>query len=207
MRSSRCAAAGGSERAPSCNASERQRPAHRSATLAAITVGLALGLVAACTSHDPATLGSATDALDANAVVAKVVDGDTIDVTTGGDSTTRIRMIGFNTPESVDPRRPVECFGKEASKHLASLAPVGTSVRLERDAEERDRYGRTLAYVYRAADGLFLNLQMVSDGYAHVLSIPPNVSYADRFRDAERSARTANLGLWASCPDDEASGG
>ena len=116
-------------------------------------------------------------------------------------------MIGFNTPESVDPRRPVECSGKEASKHLASLAPVGTSVRLERDAEERDRYGRTLAYVYRAADGLFLNLQMVSDGYAHVLSIPPNVSYADRFRDAERSARTANVGLWASCPDEEASGG
>ena len=116
-------------------------------------------------------------------------------------------MIGFNTPESVDPRRPVECFGKEASKHLSSLAPVCTSFRIDREADERDPSARTLAHVYRAADGLFLNLQMVSDGYAHVLSIPPNVSYADRFRDAERSARTANLGLWASCPDDETSGG
>lgn len=133
-------------------------------------------------------------------VVTKVVDGDTMDVTSAG-TTLRIRMIGFNTPESVDPRKPVECFGKEASKHLAELAPEGTSVRLERDVEQEDRYGRTLAYVYRTSDDMFLNLQMVADGYAHVLSIPPNITFADRFRDAERSARTANLGLWTACPD------
>lgn len=161
-----------------------------------------------CTDPAQLEIGSPTDAVEANAVVAKVVDGDTIDVRSGGTDSTRIRMIGFNTPESVDPRRPVECFGKEASKHLASLAPVGTAVRLERDAEQLDRYGRTLAYVYRASDGVFLNLQMVSDGYAHVLSIPPNVTYADRFREAERAARDADLGLWSSCPDsDDAAGG
>lgn len=148
--------------------------------------------------------------LEANGVVTKVVDGDTIDVRTidpttgtpGGGRPTRIRMIGFNTPESVDPRRPVQCFGKEASKHMTSLAPVGTAVRLERDAEQHDRYGRTLAYVYRASDGMFLNLQMVTDGYAHILSIPPNVTYADRFREAERNARASNLGLWSACPTD-----
>jgi len=134
------------------------------------------------------------------AVVAKVVDGDTIDVDAGG-TTTRIRMIGFNTPESVDPRRPVECFGKEASKHLAELIPVGTTVRLERDVEAKDRYGRTLAYVYRDSDDVFLNLQMVADGYAQVLSIAPNVAFASQFRAAERSAREANLGLWSACPD------
>ena len=152
-------------------------------------------------SSSAATSASAPGALEPNGTVAKVVDGDTIDVTVGA-TRTRIRMIGFNTPESVDPRRPVECFGKEASKHLASLAPVGTPVRLERDAEEHDRYGRTLAYVYRASDGLFLNLQMVADGYAHVLSIPPNITYAARFREAEGTARDANLGLWSSCPVD-----
>ena len=170
--------------------------------LGACVASLVLG---GCTRSNHATDGG-DDALEANATVERVVDGDTVVVDVDG-TRERVRLIGIDTPESVKKGSPVECFGKEASKHLASLAPVGTSVRLERDAEERDRYGRTLAYVYRAADGLFLNLQMVSDGYAHVLSIPPNVSYADRFRDAERSARTANLGLWASCPDDETSGG
>jgi len=145
------------------------------------------------------------DAVEANAVVVKVVDGDTIDVEVG-DTRTRVRMIGFDTPESVDPRRPVECFGKEASRHLASLAPVGTRVRLERDAEQHDRYGRTLAYVYRASDGLFLNERMVADGYAHVLSIPPNVTYADRFVDAERAARDRGAGLWTACPDEPVAG-
>src|SRR5690606_25553411 len=101
---------------------------------------------------------------------------------------------------SVDPRRPVECFGKEASAHLEELAPEGTRVRIERDAEQTDQYGRTLAYVYRASDGLFLNERMLLDGYAHTLSIPPNVTFADRFRRAERQAREAGLGLWSACP-------
>jgi len=147
-----------------------------------------------------------TNAVEANATVTKVVDGDTIDVDIDGRRT-RIRMIGFNTPESVDPRRPVECFGKEASKHLAALSPVGTEVRVEGDAESHDRYGRTLAYVYRASDGLFLNLQMVVDGYAHTLTIPPNVTFADRFREAERGAREAGRGLWSACPDGSSTDG
>jgi micrococcal nuclease len=166
----------------------------------AIVVGLA-GV--GCSRGHPTTSTTAVPAgpgaVTANATVTKVVDGDTIDVDSRGDDL-RIRMIGFNTPESVDPRRPVECFGKEASKHLASLIPVGTPVRVERDAEEHDRYGRTLAYVYRASDGLFLNLQMVVDGYAHALTIPPNDTFATLFVAAERAARAASLGLWAACP-------
>lgn len=145
---------------------------------------------------------SAGEAVTANAVVTHLVDGDTMDVEIGGEEL-RIRMIGFDTPESVDPRRPVECFGKEASAHLEDLAPEGTRVRIERDAEQTDRYGRTLAYVYRASDGLFLNERMLLDGYAHTLSIPPNVTYADRFRQAERQARTAGRGLWSACPPED----
>ena len=82
----------------------------------------------------------------ANATVVRVVDGDTLIAELGGTET-RVRLIGIDTPESVDPRRPVECFGKRASQRLADLLPVGTPLRLERDAEERDRYQRLLAYV------------------------------------------------------------
>lgn len=142
-----------------------------------------------------------------NAVVERVVDGDTVTVfpiagdgAVGAGEPERVRLIGIDTPESVDPRQPVECFGKEASARLEQLAPPGTRVRLERDAEERDRYDRLLAYVYRASDGAFLNLRMVADGYAHTLTIAPNVTYADRFRQAEREARAESLGLWSACP-------
>ncbi|HMT62655.1 MAG TPA: thermonuclease family protein, partial [Microthrixaceae bacterium] len=74
-------------------------------------------------------------------------------------------------------------------------------VRLERDVEERDRYGRLLAYVWRAGDGAFVNLELLDDGYGQVLSIPPNIAYVDRFRAAQQTARDAERGLWSSCPD------
>lgn len=173
------------------------------ATLNVIAAGCALGRseTASPTTSARSTSASAPGAVEANATVERVVDGDTIIVDLGGRRT-RVRMIGFNTPESVDPRRPVECFGKEASDHLKSLIGSGDAVRLERDAEKTDRYGRTLAYVFRARDGLFLNVQMVEDGYAHTLTIPPNVTYVERFRAAERDARTAGRGLWSACPAD-----
>ncbi|MFN7150141.1 MAG: thermonuclease family protein, partial [Microthrixaceae bacterium] len=118
--------------------------------------------------------GSAEDAVQANAVVERVVDGDTLVVVVDG-AEERVRLIGMNTPESVDRRRPVMCFGKEASAHLDELVPAGTPVRLERDVEVRDRYDRLLAYLYRASDGLFVNLAMVTDGYAQQYTFPPNV--------------------------------
>ena len=131
-------------------------------------------------------------------MVTRVVDGDTIIVASGND-TVRVRLIGVNTPETVDPRRPVECFGKEASAHTKQLLAPGTAVRLERDAEPLDRYGRTLAYVYRASDNLFVNLQLVADGFGQTMTIPPNVTFADRFRTAERTARSEGRGLWSKC--------
>ena len=130
--------------------------------------------------------------------VTKITDGDTIHVEIGGGDET-VRLIGIDTPESVDPRTPVECFGKEASAHLAELIPVGTDVRLVRDVEARDRYDRLLAYVYRASDDLFVNLQMVLDGFAVQATFPPNIAHVDDFTAAAQDAREADRGLWSAC--------
>jgi micrococcal nuclease len=128
-------------------------------------------------------------------VVRKVVDGDTLEVT-GGE---RVRLIGVDTPESVAPDRPVGCFGKEASRFTAGLVPPGTRVRLVGDAEQRDRYGRLLAYVYRQADGLFVNAELLRQGYAQLLTIPPNIAHTDEFTAIARQAREGAQGLWAAC--------
>jgi micrococcal nuclease len=137
--------------------------------------------------------------------VVRVVDGDTIVVHTGGVDE-KIRFIGIDTPETVDPRTPVECFGKEASNRTKSLLPPGTVVRLVRDAEARDRYGRLLAYVYRADDGLFVNLSLAEDGFADVATFPPNVAHTPEFVAAVGRARAEGRGLWKACggPDEPA---
>lgn len=127
--------------------------------------------------------------------VERVVDGDTVVVT--GDVT--VRLIGVDTPETRDPRRPVECFGEEAARHLGSLLPPGTPVRLAYDVERTDRYDRTLAYVYRLADGLFVNAALVADGYAAVYTVPPNVAHVDELVALQREAREAGRGLWSAC--------
>jgi micrococcal nuclease len=132
------------------------------------------------------------------ATVTRVVDGDTIHVSIGRRDET-VRFIGINTPETVDPRSPVECFGEEAHRHTEQLLPEGTAVRLARDVEARDRYGRLLAYVYRVKDGLFVNLALAEDGYADLLTYPPNIAHVDDFTAAVREAREANRGLWAAC--------
>ncbi len=91
------------------------------------------------------------------------------------------------------------CYGKEASAHMADLLKAGTKVQLKRDVEARDRYQRLLAYVYRASDGLFVNLEMVTSGYANQYTFPPNVAHEDQFRNAARSARQNGTGLWSAC--------
>jgi micrococcal nuclease len=130
--------------------------------------------------------------------VTKVIDGDTIDVRIGRQ-VRRIRLIGIDTPETKDPRKPVQCFGKEASARTAALLPPGTEVRLERDVEETDVYDRTLAYVYRASDGLFVNLSLVAEGLADTLRIAPNTAHASAFAEAAARARNQQLGLWKAC--------
>ena len=110
-----------------------------------------------------------------------------------------VRLIGIDTPETVKPNTPVECFGPEASERTKALLPAGTKVRVERDIEARDRYGRLLAYLRRINDGLFVNESLVTDGYATPLRIEPNVAYAVDFARAAEQARAAQLGLWAVC--------
>ena len=130
-----------------------------------------------------------------DAVVRRVVDGDTIEISGGG----AVRLIGIDTPETKDPNRPVGCFGKEASTFTATLLPPGTPVRLVGDVEQRDRYDRLLAYVYRRSDGLFVNAELLRRGYAQLLTIPPNVAHTDEFVAIARQAREGSQGLWAAC--------
>jgi len=127
--------------------------------------------------------------------VERVVDGDTL-VVSGGRT---VRLIGVDTPETKDPRRPVGCFGKEASEFTGSLVPRGTRIRLVGDVEQRDRYDRTLAYVYRLPDGLFVNAELLRRGYAQVLTIAPNVAHAEEFVALAGQARSAGVGLWQAC--------
>ncbi|MEO5679648.1 MAG: thermonuclease family protein [Acidimicrobiales bacterium] len=134
------------------------------------------------------------------ATVERVVDGDTVAVRLAGGRRERVRLLGIDTPESVKPHTPVQCFAKEASSRLASLLPRASSVRLVRDVEERDRYGRLLAYLYRQPDGLFVNLDMARGGYAQLLTYPPNVAHVEELQRAVREARDARRGLWGSCP-------
>jgi micrococcal nuclease len=129
--------------------------------------------------------------------VVRVVDGDTIHVELGGREE-KVRYIGVDTPESVKPNTPVQCYAKRASAFNEQLVD-GERVRLVFDAEHRDRYGRLLAYVYRASDGLFVNAALVRRGYARVMTIPPDVAHAGEFRRLASSARRAGRGLWAAC--------
>jgi micrococcal nuclease len=152
-------------------------------------------LAAAAALGGNAVLGAAGDGgATASAVVERVVDGDTI-VLRGGE---RVRYIGVDTPESVKPGTPVQCFAKAAS-HANERLVAGERVRLAYDAEPRDRYGRTLAYVHRERDGLFVNAELVRRGYAVPLTIPPNVAHAGEFRRLARTARRDGRGLWSRC--------
>lgn len=144
--------------------------------------------------------GPASDALAANATVDRIVDGDTIDVVIDGiDGVERVRLTGIDTPETKRPDTPVECFGPEATAFVERELPPGTRVRLERDVVGRDDFGRLLAYVYRADDGVFVNLEIVRQGYARPLTIPPNVTHSSVFVDAARAAEADDVGLWSAC--------
>ena len=131
--------------------------------------------------------------------VAKVVDGDTVDVLKDG-KTERVRLIGINTPEVVDPRKPVQCFGKEASAHMHELLD-GNVVRLEPDNTQdiHDKYGRTLAYIF-LEDGTNINELQIQGGYAYEYTYNHAHPYRfqKEFKAAETSARTESRGLWAT---------
>ena len=152
-----------------------------------------------CDSADssPSTTDTPRE-VEPNATVDDIVDGDTIDVVFDGQ-VERVRLIGIDTPETKRPDADIECFGPEATAFIETLLPVGTAVRIERDTENRDDYGRLLGYVYRATDGIFVNYEIVRQGYAQPLTIEPNTSHATLFVDASRAAERDDLGLWAAC--------
>ncbi len=128
--------------------------------------------------------------------VSSVVDGDTIKVNIGGTIET-LRLIGMDTPETVDPRKPVQCFGKEASNKAKELLS-GKKVHLEPDLTqgELDKYGRRLAYIYRE-DGLFYNKYMIEQGYAHEYTYNTPYKYQADFKAAQKSAQQNLRGLWS----------
>jgi len=132
-----------------------------------------------------------------NGRVVKVVDGDTIHVLVA-DRREKVRYIGVDTPETKHPAKGQQCYGPAASAFNERLVG-GQRVRLEHDVEERDRYGRLLAYIYRERDGLFVNAELARLGYAQPLTIAPDVRHAERFVALARSARRAGRGLWGAC--------
>jgi micrococcal nuclease len=131
----------------------------------------------------------------ARATVTRVVDGDTVEVSMGG-GTEDVRYIGIDTPESVAPGQPVECFGVRAGRVNAKLVD-GEQVRLVFDSERRDQYGRLLAYVYLGDE--LVNAELVRRGLARTLTIPPNTDHADQFAHLARAAGNAGRGLWGAC--------
>jgi len=127
--------------------------------------------------------------------VVRVVDGDTI-IVRGSDKDIKVRLIGIDTPETVHPSKPVEHYGKEASRFTKNLLK-GEKVYLVIDGDKIDKYGRTLAYVYRAPGGLFVNAEIIRQGYGHAYTRFP-FKYMEEFKQLERFAREAEKGLWAA---------
>jgi micrococcal nuclease len=123
------------------------------------------------------------------------VDGDTAHIEVEGRDLD-VRFIGIDTPETVAPDQPVECFGPEASAYTERRLE-GEWVRLEFDLEREDRFGRTLAYVWLGNE--LFNETLVREGFALVTTFPPNVRHVDRFVAAQRAARREGRGLWSAC--------
>jgi micrococcal nuclease len=165
-----------------------------------LLAGLVLGDVRA-----PSWLGGSGDdaALSAggsaSARLERVIDGDTI-VAQVGRHEERIRYIGIDTPETVKPDTAVQCFGPQAHDLNARLlGGAGTALTLRFDRELRDRYGRLLAYVFRADDGLFINARLIAAGAARTLAIAPNTARSSQLGGLQHDARTAGRGLWGAC--------
>ena len=131
----------------------------------------------------------------ASAFVIRAVDGDTVEARVEG-RVEDVRYIGVDTPETVKPGTPVQCFGPRAHRFNARLV-TERRVRLDFDAERRDVYGRLLAYVHLG--DRFVNAELVRRGLARTLTIPPNDRFAGRFAGLEQAAARAGRGLWGDC--------
>ncbi len=158
------------------------------------------------TVQSPATFADEPGGYE-EAEVVRVVDGDTIVVIVSGrsegpgagkaaiDREARVRLIGIDTPESVKPGTPVECFGREASAAAKALLE-GRDVRLVKDVEETDTYDRLLRYVYIGDE--MANARLVANGYATAYTYPPNIRWSELFVQLQREAREGDRGLWSA---------
>lgn len=176
--------------------------------IGSLLVSSALG--AGCTNSAPAPSAAVVDTsirpagpVDTGWRVSRVVDGDTIRVRRNGDEL-KVRLIGIDSPESVKPNSPIECYGVQASQ-FATERLDGAEVVLERDPSQqpKDRYGRTLAYVWLVDDAgrarSLFNLEAVGVGAAREATYDGAYQWQQAFRAAERSARQQGLGLWGAC--------
>lgn len=134
--------------------------------------------------------------------VTRVVDGDTFWANDGTEKGVKIRLIGVDTPETRNTgRKIIGYFGQQSKEYLTKLLENET-VRLEYDVGRYDQYKRTLAYVY-LDDGTFVNAELIKQGYAMVMTVPPNVKYAEKFVKLQQRARSKNLGLWNEEPNEK----
>ena len=178
------------------------RPPTRRAYIRGLVAAVVLAGTAACTplteapAHAAPPSFPAGGAADGPYSVVKVVDGDTITVRRGGGNVT-VRLIGVDTPEVKDPRKPVECFGEEASAETTRLL-TGQRVYLEADPgqDQSDRYGRALRYVW-TTDHQLVNLHLIEAGFAHEYTYDTPYKYRTEFRAAQNAARDAGRGLWS----------
>lgn len=133
-----------------------------------------------------------------NVKVARVIDGDTVELETGET----LRYIGIDTPETKHPKKPVQCYGEEAYQINKKLVE-GKAVRIVRDVSNVDKYKRLLRYVYvsttASPSGMLVNDYLVRNGFAFASTFPPDVAKSDQFLEAQREARNKNLGLWGKC--------
>ena len=197
-----------------CSPPHTHRAARRgTAILAALAATAALAAGTACspgsTIRIPATAPASAGAtaaptmppnLDGPYPVTRVIDGDTLTITRNGD-TERIRLIGVDTPELHDPRKPVECYAQQASDYTKSLQEQQIYLETDPTQDSIDRYGRTLAYVWTEARRL-INYDLIAEGYAHEYTYNDPYRYQSKFRAAQQHAQSAQSGLWApdNCP-------
>jgi micrococcal nuclease len=159
-------------------------------------------------SGQPTTDGPEPPGHAQSMLVRFVWDGDTVElqVEESGEIVTTlakipVRLIGIDAPEIESQNRdePSECYGDETTEFLRELLPVDTPVLVDRDRSTRDDFDRRLLYVWRAADGLFVNYELVAEGYGEAIRVWPNVAYWDELEQAQRQAQRAELGMWGAC--------
>ena len=178
-------------------------------TIIVVLVGVIVRLVGNGTgAHDSVPASARPHGVPAgaaDAVVVDHVDGDTIKLRAAGrneylarNDVTTVRLLEIDTPESVDPSKPVQCYARRASAALERLLPVGAHVWVKRDRDLIDPYGRTLLYLWTTR-GVFVNLALVRRGLARAVLFEPNAEHIRLMRAAERRARSASRGLWDAC--------